>query len=134
MKSKDQLLLEQAYDMVTQSDVPVIKIPQFKFMQSGKEHMQATDDTSAKNNLSWDLMVNGEKAGELREYGPYGEAEAKMVAPLSKRSSYPGFLNLDLSGFNKGDTTIEKFKLALQSKTGQRFLARLKQLGATYIK
>jgi hypothetical protein len=131
MISKDQSLLEEAYDQVMQSQV---KIPEFKFMQSGKEHIQAGEDHDATNNHSWDLVVNGKKVGELKEYGIYGEAEAKMVAPGANRSSTPGFLSLDLSGFSKGDNTIEKFKLALATKTGQRFLARLKQVGADYIK
>ena len=134
MKNKDTQLLEEAYDLVAQPQVPSVKIPQFKFMQAGKEHLQAGDEVGATNNLSWDLVVNGEKVGELKEYGYYGDSKAVMTAPNATRTSTPGFMTLDLGGFNKGDTSIEKFKLALQTKTGQKFLARLKQLGATYIK
>jgi hypothetical protein len=130
MKSKDQTLLEEAYDEVQSSSV---KIPQFKFMQAGKEHLQGTDDDGPVNLHAWDLMINGEKVGTLKEYGRYGEVTVEMVAPLAKRSSTPGYLSLDLSGFERGDTTIEKFKLALQTKTGRKFLMRLKELGATYI-
>jgi hypothetical protein len=129
MKSKDQSLLEEAYDEVLGSP----KIPQFKFMQAGKEHLPSTEDDGPVTLHKWNLVINGEEVGELKEYGRYGDLTVNMVAPLAKRSEPLGYLSLDLSGFNQGDTPIEKFKLALQTKTGRKFLMRLKELGATYI-